>query len=92
MKLIEFTKLLTDAVHEGADDALNETKIHKDFITKSEAYSTYGRSNVDRWIKEGLVNAERASNKALAIRIDRNKLARVAYSSNRITYLATVER
>nr|WP_068891027.1 hypothetical protein [Pedobacter panaciterrae] len=92
MKLTEFTKLLTDAVNEGAEDALNETQVYKDFITKSEAYLTYGRSNVDRWMKEGLVQSEHASNKAFTIQIDRKKLARVAYSSNRITYLATVDR
>lgn len=53
-------------------------------FTKRQAYKLYGRSDVDRWIAEGLISSKE--------RIDRVALERIASQSNRITYLPVAER
>ena len=53
-------------------------------FTKRQAYKLYGRSDVDRWIAEGLIPSKE--------RIDRAALERIASQSNRITYLPVAER
>jgi hypothetical protein len=53
-------------------------------FTKRQAYKMYGRSDVDRWIAEGLISSKE--------RIDRAALERTASQSNRITYLPVAER
>jgi hypothetical protein len=53
-------------------------------LTRQQAYRLYGRSNVDRWIAEGLIKSND--------RIDRAALERIASQSNRITYLSANER
>lgn len=59
-----------------------------DSYTKAQAYRLYGRSNVDRWIGEGLLKSARISQKS----IDREELEHVACTSNRATYLPVAER
>jgi len=54
-------------------------------ISKAQAYHLYGRSNVDRWIAEGLVVSD-------GKKLNPRKLADVARASNRITYLPSNER
>ena len=85
MELKELTILLQGAVAEGAEKALIATGTLSGRLSKSEAYRTYGRSNVDRWVLEGLI---KVSNKC----IDRIKLEAIAESSNRITYLPVADR
>lgn len=85
MKTKDFARLLKTAVSEGAEKALTENKALANHCTKAEAYRMFGRSNVDRWLQEGLIQI---SNK-LIIRI---KLEQVAASSNRISYLPVAER
>ncbi|MGZ3937042.1 MAG: hypothetical protein ACXVMS_18800 [Flavisolibacter sp.] len=53
-------------------------------FTKQQAYRLYGRSDVDRWIAEGLIPSDE--------RIDRVTVERIASQSNRITYLPVAER
>ena len=53
-------------------------------FTKQQAYRLYGRSDVDRWMAEGLIPTKE--------RIDRVALERIASQSNRITYLNANER
>jgi len=53
-------------------------------FTKQQAYRLYGRSDIDRWIAEGLILSKE--------RIDRAALERIASRSNRITYLPVAER
>jgi len=62
------------------------------FLTKAEAYRLYGRSDVDRWIAEGLLHPAADCGKNQKKCIDREKLAQVAAASNRVTYLPTAER
>lgn len=92
MRLNEFSTLFKTAIMDGADKAIAASGPVQERITKAEAYRRYGRDNVDRWIKEGLL---RPSGKKAAISqkmIDRAKLESVAESSNRITYLPVAER
>lgn len=86
MKLKEFSFLFRTAVENGAGMALAKTGALRPFLTKAEAYRLYGRSDVDRWIAEGLLHPNTRK------LIDREKLAQVAAASNRVTYLPTAER
>lgn len=54
-------------------------------ISKSEAYRRYGRTVVDRWLAEGLIQPDGKT-------ISREQLAAVAAASNRLSYLAVKER
>lgn len=92
MELKNFISLLTNATDIGAQKALDASGVVKETICKSEAYSLYGRANVDRWILEGLIVPLIANGKTPYQCIDRLKLEAVAHSSNRITYLPVAER
>lgn len=85
MRITELTPILKNAAKAGAEKALAQCGGLPDRITKAEAYRLYGRSNVDRWLREGLLQI---SDK----HFDRVKLERVAAASNRITYLSAKER
>ena len=85
MKINELTSILKIAAKAGAEKALAGCGGLPDGISKAEAYRLYGRANVDRWLREGLLEV---SNKNL----DRVKLERVAAASNRRTYLPVTER
>ena len=92
MKLKDFSHLLFNAIHEGVSKALMETSGLPLYISKADAYRTYGRSNVDRWVTEGLITPTTDRNKDSKNFIDRLKLDKVAASCNRITYLPVAER
>lgn len=86
MEHSEFTQLLTRTTAAGAKNALALCDNQPDAITKSQAYRLYGRSDVDRWLSEGLI-APNTKN-----RLDQVALAQIAARSNRITYLPAAER
>ena len=85
MERSELTFLLTRTAAAGAKNALAQCDHQPDAITKSQAYRLYGRSDIDRWLSEGLLHFNQKH-------FDRAQLARVAAASNRITYLPTAER
>lgn len=85
MKLNELTDLLKYATAEGAAKAFVKAGVIKSSYSKSEAYNLYGRSNVDRWLSENLLQID---NK----KINRVKLEAIAASSNRCTYLPVANR
>ncbi|RZJ23712.1 MAG: hypothetical protein EON51_02205 [Acinetobacter sp.] len=92
MELKEFSRILKDAVNSGATKALAENYVTPQFLIKAEAYRLYGRSNIDRWIKEGLIDLVTSGdglNKKIMIK---KKLDAIAASSNRITYLPVADR
>ena len=60
-------------------------------MTKADAYRLYGRSNVDRWLREGLISIGHPTETS-QIFFDRSELEAVAASSNRITYLPVADR
>mgnify|MGYP003579154839 CR=1 FL=1 len=92
MKLKDLTLILKKATDAGAEKALEGSGILQEFLSKSEAYHQYGRTNVDRWIHEGLLVPQSAKGKILHKCIDRVKLEAIAHSSNRVTYLPVAER
>ena len=92
MKLKEFSQLLNEAVFEGTQKTLVKCGVLSDNCTKAEAYRFFGRSDVDRWIAEGLITPAIKNGKVSKKCIDRIKLEQVAASSNRITYLPVAER
>jgi hypothetical protein len=92
MKLKEFSFLLKDAVIGGTDKALMESGQLPDTLTKAQAFRLFGRTNVERWISEGLVSLVKVRGGSCKKFIDRLKLESVARASNRITYLPVSER
>ncbi|WP_256009442.1 hypothetical protein [Desertivirga xinjiangensis] len=92
MNLSDLTSILKNTTTIGAAKALTQAGVLADQISKSEAYRLFGRSNVDRWVQEGLIHLRSANGKVLYKCIDRSKLEAIAHSSNRITYLPVAER
>jgi hypothetical protein len=92
MKLKEFSFLLKTAVASGADKALAATCPLQSRVTKAEAYRRYGRYNVDRWQREGLIQLNSVNPSISKKTFDREKLESIAASSNRVTYLPVAER
>ena len=92
MKLTELSSLLKTVVTAGAVKALAANAPHKDRINKAEAYRTYGRAQVDRWLREGLIQLSSDHSAISKKTFDRKKLEAVAESSNRCTYLPVAER
>ena len=85
MKTTEFIHLISKAVSEGTDKAILKHYHRTSAYTKAGAYRLYGRSSVDRWIAEGLLTV--SSNL-----IERTLLDKVAFASNRRTYLPVADR
>lgn len=85
MKLSELIPLLKVAATKGAENALSNVKQVSARISKSQAYRRFGRTNVDRWIRESLLTNTTKH-------IDRTKLEAIAHASNRITYLPVADR
>lgn len=85
MKLEEIVLLLTNAAHDGAGKAFTGQVIVSEFLSKSQAYQLYGRSNVDRWLCEKLIKINER-------KLNRTHLEAIAAASNRITYLPVAER
>lgn len=85
MERNELTRLLSRTIAAGATKALTLCDPQPQVISKSLAYRKYGRSNIDRWLAEGLLILTRN-------RLDKAALAQIAARSNRITYLPVAER
>jgi len=85
MERTQLIQVLTRTVAAGAKKALALCDDQPKAISKSQAYRQYGRSDIDRWLNEGLLHL---TNKLF----DSAELERVAASSNRITYLPVADR
>lgn len=85
MKRKELVFLLTRSATAGAQKALASRGAQPQAISKSQAYRAYGRSDVDRWLAEGLLTLSKN-------RLDKAALTRIANQSNRTTYLPVAER
>lgn len=92
MELKELTTILRCAAEAGAGNALAAAAQVQDHLTKSEAFRMYGRSNVERWISEGLLVPLAPNGKLPRKCMNRTKLEAIAAASNRITYLPVAER
>ena len=85
MKLKELFNLLKEAAGAGAQKVLAGSSALPEYLTKSQAYRLYGRSDVDRWLQEGLLTLKNS-------KINRTNMERVSRSSNRTTYLPVADR
>jgi len=92
MELIELKNLLADAVAIGGRRIQIETKQISPYISKSEAYRTYGRRMVDRWLKEGLIKVSKDGDSSHKIRINRIQIESIAAASNRVSFFQHKER
>ncbi|HBI90714.1 MAG TPA: hypothetical protein DDY75_23120 [Sphingobacterium sp.] len=90
MKTRELFFLMRQATEEGVSRALSITGSMPKSINKSQAYRQYGRSNIDRWILEGILVP--LSHQSSQILFDPEELESISDSSNRITYLQVAER
>lgn len=91
MRYMELATLLKNAAEQGTANAIKEERPVPDQLTKADAYRLYGRSNVDRWLREELIFAQQPTDTS-QIFLDRSELEAVAASSNRITYLPVADR
>jgi len=85
MERDELTQLLSRTIAAGAAKALTLCAAQPESISKSQAYRLYGRSDIDRWLAEGLLTLSKN-------RLDKAALAQIAARSNRFTYLPVAER
>jgi hypothetical protein len=92
MKHAELTRIFLESVTGGTAKALSETNIQTTMVSKAEAYRLYGRSQVDRWICEGLLKPAKGQIHISKSGIDREKLEAIAAASNRGTYLPVTDR
>jgi len=92
MNPAELARILLESVTESTTKVLVENTVLKDRISKADAYRLYGRSQVDRWIAEGLLKPSKKQFFISPSCIDRKKLEAIAAESNRGTYLPVAER
>jgi hypothetical protein len=55
----------------------------KPWISQRKAWQTYGKSNVDCWLRKGIVSRQKDGQRNSTVRYDRLELERAAKSSNR---------
>jgi hypothetical protein len=91
MKQTEFAHLLSMLAIQGAERALSMTDGFKATLTRADAYRLYGRTNVDRWVAEGLIHTTGLAGKSSKT-FNRTALEQVAAASNRVTYTPVAER
>jgi len=84
MKTEEIIHLLKKSALAGADRHIPKHASPRS-INKATAYRIYGRTNVDRWIAESLIQPKGKL-------LDSGQLAKIADASNRVTYMAVQER
>lgn len=62
----------------------------KPYISLRDAYKTYGRATVDRWIDERLVHVIKDGTTTSKCRIKRDEIELVAAMSNRASWFANL--
>lgn len=82
----ETSIVIQDIVKITTHKVLIETGQLKPFISQNEAFRRYGRTTVERWIKEGLVKLIKDGDKNCDKRIDRVQIESVAHTSNRASW------
>jgi hypothetical protein len=92
ISLKNLATLIQDAAELGAKTVLTEAGLIKPYISKSEASRMSGRTNLNRWVQEGLVTLIKDGPGTAKIRINRIQFESVMKTSNRPSYLALIER
>ena len=82
----QLQSLLSEAAELGASIAMTQVGLLKPYLSKNQAWTKYGRSNVERWIREGLITPRKDGNNTAKWRIDRLEIESVAKTSNRSSY------
>ncbi len=82
----QFQELIANAVNIGYEKALADNGQIKAHLTKAEAYRKYGRRQVDRWLREKLIDKIKDGTNSSSIRLDRTQLETVAMTSNRMSW------
>lgn len=91
MSFRDLMGLMQEASELGAKRALIEVGEIKPFISKSKAYSLYGRGVVQRWVEEGLIRPSKDGKQA-SWRYSRAELELLARTSNVATYIKTINK
>lgn len=87
---IEFRNALIDAAYIGAQKALEMAGVTSSTIRLADAYRMYGRGQVDRWIREKVINPIKDGDKNTAVRISRTEIATAAQMANREQYFSNL--
>lgn len=87
---IEFRNAMIDAAQIGAQKALELAGLTSPTIRLSEAYRQYGRGQVDRWIREKVINPIKDGDRNTAVRINRTEIATAAQMANREQYFSNI--
>lgn len=89
-RLKEIVEIMRNAVKVSVLKEVSIYGIRDEHIYKSEAYRRYGRSTVDRWLKENLITFYKTFHKKNMLKLA--ELEKVASKSNRISYLQVFDR
>ena len=92
MKRNQLAATLFLHVTASTDKVLAACSVLQPLVTKAHAYRMYGRSNIDRWIAEGLLLPAEKNGSIIKDYFDTDALANIANGSNRVTYLPVAER
>lgn len=86
---IEFRNALIDAAEVGARKALIDVGVISPMMKLTDAYRMYGKHDVDKWIRMGLVRKIKDGDRNHAVRIDRMEIAGVAKVAQREAFFQT---
>jgi len=78
VELSALIRIITAAVKIASEKVLKDAELPPT-IKKAQAMRMYGRRNVERWLAEGLLKSDQN-------KIDRQRIAAVARTSNRLSY------
>lgn len=79
------------AIYEaGFRKCAEEVGLLKPYISLRDAYKTYGRATVDRWIEERLIHVIKDGTTTSKCRIKREEIELVASMSNRASWFANL--
>lgn len=84
--------LLSEAAELGAIKALAKAGVIRPFINKSEAFKLYGRTNIEKWLKAGLITPRKDGAKSCQWRLERSELETVAKANNWSAYIPIEDR
>ncbi|QEL01092.1 hypothetical protein FKG96_09830 [Olivibacter sp. LS-1] len=77
-----FIKSLQEAAYMGAQLALTEAGLSKNFVSKNKAEKQYGKGTIKRMIEEGLINPVKDGYNTSTIRINVSELKAAAMVLN----------
>jgi hypothetical protein len=82
----ELVKLFAEAVELGIKWSKIDDGKEPAYLNRSQAWLTYGKANVEGWIRKGLITPKKDGDKNSMVRLDKIELAILAKSSNRNTH------